>query len=546
MLSPRRVKYLLLNMTLLLFTASAMICLLASIVFLLNPQASYSLPNSLQGLQAALPSYLQIHHGGWWSGEPDYQAASGHTVDKDEWNLLYHLGGNGPWVEKVDGVVEGGIQVPDGCEVDMVHMMSRHGERFPTQKAGNRMISLLERISEVKSTGKELKGALEFLNDWEYFTNSPGEHFEQLTTTGPYAGVLEAFTTGVKLHTRYGHLWNETLHGRTTVWASECDRVIDTARYFSAGFFGLDPKASKLEIVSEAANKGGDTLTPGDTCIKYAQDEEEGHDYGYEMLYKYRATYLSDISKRLANDNEGFDFTDSEIYSMQEMCGFETTVRGSSKWCDVFTKEEWLSFEYARDVIHYYRAGPGNKYAKSMGWLWLNATANLIAEGPDTAGSLYFSFVHDGDIVPMLAALGLFEDAEQLPVDRIAKDRKWKTSQITPMGGRIIFERMNCAVKGSGEGDIYIRLNVNDGIVALEGCNDGPGKSCPLNSFLKHVKTRGEIGGDFRKTCGLAEDAADRLTFLRQPMGKMEEVEVVAVEAVKEKEKEKKKRFWGM
>jgi acid phosphatase len=122
--SPRRVKYLLLNMTLLLFTASAMICLLASIVFLLNPQASYSLPNSLQGLQAALPSYLQIHHGGWWSSEPDYQAASGHTVDKDEWNLLYHLGGNGPWVEKVDGVVEEGIQVPDGCEVDMVHMVS--------------------------------------------------------------------------------------------------------------------------------------------------------------------------------------------------------------------------------------------------------------------------------------------------------------------------------------------------------------------------------------------------------------------------------------
>lgn len=42
---------------------------------------------------------------------------------------------------------------------------------------------------------------------------------------------------------------------------------------------------------------------------------------------------------------------------MQEMCGFEITVRGKSKWCDVFTHEEWLEFEYARDVIHYYRAG---------------------------------------------------------------------------------------------------------------------------------------------------------------------------------------------
>jgi len=26
-------------------------------------------------------------------------------------------------VEKVDGVLDGGIQVPDGCEVDMAHMV---------------------------------------------------------------------------------------------------------------------------------------------------------------------------------------------------------------------------------------------------------------------------------------------------------------------------------------------------------------------------------------------------------------------------------------
>lgn len=91
----------------------------------------------------------------------------------------------------------------------------------------------------------------------------PAKHFEQLTTTGPYAGVLEAFTTGVKLHTRYGQLWNDSANGATTVWASECNRVIDTARYFSAGFFGLEHKKTKLEIVSEDAARGGDTLTPG-------------------------------------------------------------------------------------------------------------------------------------------------------------------------------------------------------------------------------------------------------------------------------------------
>lgn len=75
---------------------------------------------------------------------------------------------------------------------------------------------------------------------------------------------------------------------------------------------------------------------------------------------------------------------------MQELCGFETLVRGRSRWCDVFSPDEWRSFEYARDVIHFYRAGPGNKFAAVMGWLWLNATANLLDEGPK-AGPFFFS-----------------------------------------------------------------------------------------------------------------------------------------------------------
>jgi acid phosphatase len=97
-----------------------MVCLLAAVIFLFNPSQSLALPSvSLSNLQQVLPSYLQSHHHGWWdqgSNIPDY-------CSKDRWNILYHLGGNGPWIEKVDGVTKGGINVPEGCEVDMVHMV---------------------------------------------------------------------------------------------------------------------------------------------------------------------------------------------------------------------------------------------------------------------------------------------------------------------------------------------------------------------------------------------------------------------------------------
>lgn len=45
------------------------------------------------------------------------------TDPRSQWNLLYHLGGNGPWIPRVDDVVEGGVEIPDGCKIDMIHMV---------------------------------------------------------------------------------------------------------------------------------------------------------------------------------------------------------------------------------------------------------------------------------------------------------------------------------------------------------------------------------------------------------------------------------------
>jgi acid phosphatase len=222
----------------------------------------------------------------------------------------------------------------------------------------------------------------------------PDDQLEALTTTGPYAGTLTAFTTGTRLRTRYQDLLSLAKSQRPTVtfWASDSPRVIDTARHFASGFFGLNwqDKAARLEVISEASELGADTLTPGDTCILFRKDVDEGHDKGYVKLKKFQKTYMPSIRDRLEIENPGTDFSNDDIYAMQELCGFEITVRGSSQWCDVFTRDDFLAFEYARDVLHYYRAGPGTPYSEGMGWLWLNATTNLMLQGPD-AGPLFFS-----------------------------------------------------------------------------------------------------------------------------------------------------------
>lgn len=56
-------------------------------------------------------------------------AASAHTLhttvaEQRIPDLFHHLGGNGPWIPKINGTVDGGIEPPDGCRVTQVHMVS--------------------------------------------------------------------------------------------------------------------------------------------------------------------------------------------------------------------------------------------------------------------------------------------------------------------------------------------------------------------------------------------------------------------------------------
>ena len=43
---------------------------------------------------------------------------------ESSWDILYHLGGNGPWIQKFDGILEENIEPPSGCEIEQVHMVS--------------------------------------------------------------------------------------------------------------------------------------------------------------------------------------------------------------------------------------------------------------------------------------------------------------------------------------------------------------------------------------------------------------------------------------
>lgn len=97
------------------------------------------------------------HAASWstWFHPLQSPAGDGANPPRKEWNLLHHLGGNGPWVEKTGQTGGPSLAPPEGCSVDQIHLVcsqnwssisqvndvqiSRHAERYPTKSAGARM-----------------------------------------------------------------------------------------------------------------------------------------------------------------------------------------------------------------------------------------------------------------------------------------------------------------------------------------------------------------------------------------------------------------------
>jgi Histidine phosphatase superfamily (branch 2) len=173
--------------------------------------------------------------------------------DLDTPTNLRYFGGMGPWI--------GGEYTPppSECKVTQVHMISRHGERYPTRGMGSVIAQFARNISNHK-----FQRQLACLNDWDLTTDdwlySPEDQLEQETLTGPAAGSLRMFTMGTEFRARYGDVWNFTDHSPIKLWASDSTRVIDSANYFALGFFGADTDTT-VEVIPETGDRWGDSLT---------------------------------------------------------------------------------------------------------------------------------------------------------------------------------------------------------------------------------------------------------------------------------------------
>ncbi|CAF0985804.1 unnamed protein product [Didymodactylos carnosus] len=284
---------------------------------------------------------------------PPYTITAGPTYTAYKFNILQHLTALSPYFETNTNGLS-----PDpspGCTVVKAAYLVRHASIYANDyDYENTLYPFLQRLKNASSS-KHVNFScaldLAFLATWTSPITDSKEEMEKLTKSGG----LEAFNFSTQLAYRYPHLLPMKKKNESSfkVWASEANRTKQSANALFAGLYGgiQEDMIGQVMVIAEGEEQGANTLTPHESCPRFS-DTAGSKEAGIWLKY-----YTDPIIARFAAMGTRFNFSANDVLAMQELCGYETVIRGSSPFCPIFTPEEWLSFEYYFDIKYHYQLG---------------------------------------------------------------------------------------------------------------------------------------------------------------------------------------------
>ncbi|OSD04415.1 phytase [Trametes coccinea BRFM310] len=383
---------------------------------------------------------------------------------------------------------------PPQCKINQVHILQRHGARYPTSGAATRIEAA---IAKLKAADSYTDPLLAFVENYTYILG--------LDDLVPF-GASQSSSAGREVFQRYRSLIsNEQL---PFVRASSSDRVVASAKNWTAGFTaasGFRFKPVLSVILSEAGN---DTLD--DNMCPSAGDSSP-------QTSQWLATFAPPMTARLNAGAPGANLTDADTYNLLSLCAFETVATEKrSAFCDVYEElKAEGAFSYNGDLDKYYGTGYGQPLGPVQGVGYINEllarltskpvsdhtqTNTTLDSSPDTFPlnrTLYADFSHDNQMVAIFSAMGLFQQREPLDPTKPDPQRTWRVQRIVPFSGRMVVERMECQGTGNEQ---RVRVLVNDALQPLKFCGADVDGLCTLDAFVKsQAYARSDGAGDFEK-----------------------------------------------
>lgn len=306
--------------------------------------------------------------------------------------------------------------------------------------------------------------------------------------------------SGQQFYQRYESLAKDYL---PFVRASGQQRVVESAENWIRGF-SYNKSSIPILTISEDTN-ANNTLShdlctdfrsgPTSWTARYAQKE-------------FGNIFLPKIQRRLNRHMVGANLSQPQVIALMDLCPFETVATKSgatlSPFCNLFTHDEWQTYNYYQTLGKFYGHGNGNALAPTQGVGYVNEliarlTDSSVKDRTNTNSTLdsdpitfplgrrlYADFSHDNDMTEILSALGLYNRTVQLSNSTIDAAHSheaagYSAAWTVPFAGRIYFEKMHC----SGYEEELVRVVVNDRVMPPQNCGADEYGRCLLSNFVE-------------------------------------------------------------
>ncbi|KAI1387370.1 phosphoglycerate mutase-like protein [Hypoxylon trugodes] len=436
----------------------------------------------------------------------------GHSESADKFDITKYWGNLSPWysLSSADyGLPDTSPLAPEGCSVTQVHILYRHGARYPTTGAAPAQFA--SKIANATQEGLQVSGDLAFLADWTYKLGG-----ELLT---PF-GRSQEFLLGVQHRQLYGHLLNNfTEAGAIPVFRTESqDRMVKTAQNFAAGFFGVPEFLDEvnIEILVEAAgvNNSG---APYEVCTN--SNVNSRGSIGSALASKFANNAFNATLDRLNSQISGLSFTPTDAIAMLQLCSYETNALGYSAFCELFSQEDFLNYEYYFDLSFYYNNGPGSPVAAAQGKAYLQEfVARFTGEFPEAWSalnetydnsetyfplnqSIYADATHEVVVLDTLTAFNLTAlfNGPPLSATENRRQNSFSASKLVPFGTHFVVQVLECPAYQPTK---QARFLVNDAVIPIadsySGCSADPHGLCSFENVVSVLKDRiNEIDFDY-------------------------------------------------
>ncbi|KAI5194419.1 phosphoglycerate mutase-like protein [Aureobasidium subglaciale] len=423
----------------------------------------------------------------------------------DKFDITKYWGNLSPWysVSSADyGLPEANPLIPEGCTINQMLLLYRHGARYPTSGAGPSTFA--QKVHNATASGFNVTGDLTFLADWTYKLGA-----ELLT---PF-GRSQNFQLGVEYRQLYGELLNNfTEQDALPVFRTQSqDRMVKTAENFAAGFFGVPEYLNQvnIEILVEnsTVNNSG---APYEVCPN--SNIATRGSIGSTVANKFANNAFNATLARLNSQVSGaLNFTATDAIEMLQLCSYETNALGYSKFCGLFSEEDFINYEYYYDLSFYYNNGPGSPVSAAQGkgflqeWLarfthtYPDATSALNKTFDNSSTyfplnqSIYADATHEVVVLDTLTAFNLTALFNGPPLSATGNQgsNTFVASKLVPFATHFTTQIMTCPSRNQTK---QIRFLVNDAVVPVSdshaGCPVDKDGLCPFDTMVNVLQKR--------------------------------------------------------